>query len=196
VTATTPSSNGSNGHPVSTTPTPTTSASPTGHSSSSKKSKKSETSKKSPHVEQKKISVEHSRKSTEPSPTRASPLPPIPPLKISSPSTEPSDKSGTDIGAPSPAESLPSPSSQEMRVIPRLVDSAGQAAVQRGKDSSLDPSTWSVEEVAQFLQINECTSLVDAFTKQVRQKLRTCKICCLSKNRLMYYTGNVYKLRK
>ncbi len=58
-----------------------------------------------------------------------------------------------------------------MKVIPRLVDSAGQAAVQRGKDSNLDPSTWSVEEVAQFLQINECTSLVDAFTKQVKKRV-------------------------
>ena len=61
-----------------------------------------------------------------------------------------------------------SPPLTDVRVIPRLVDSAGQAAVQRGKDSNLDPSTWSVEEVAQFLQINECASLVDAFTKQVR----------------------------
>ena len=40
------------------------------------------------------------------------------------------------------------------------------------KDSNLDPSTWSVEEVAQFLQINECASLVDAFTKQVVKLLR------------------------
>ncbi len=59
-------------------------------------------------------------------------------------------------------------SEQEMKVIPRLVDSAGQAAVQRGsKDANLDPRAWTFDDVAQFLEINECGSLVDAFIEQV-----------------------------
>lgn len=54
----------------------------------------------------------------------------------------------------------------EVKIIPRLVDSAGQAAMPRGKDINLNPSSWTVDEVAQFLQINECTSLADAFQDQ------------------------------
>ena len=148
------SNNGSNGNRRSTTPTL---ASPTG---STKKPKKSPTS-----------SNETSKKST----TSTSPLPPIPPIKISSPNatSETGEKiekvvESAQISPPAPI----SPPLSEVKVIPRLVDSAGQAAVQRGKDSNLDPSTWSVEEVAQFLQINECASLVDAFTKQVVKLLR------------------------
>ena len=55
----------------------------------------------------------------------------------------------------------------QLKIIPRLVDSAGQAAMPRGKDINLNPSSWTVEEVAQFLQINECASLADAFQEQV-----------------------------
>ena len=56
----------------------------------------------------------------------------------------------------------------EVKIIPRLVDSAGQAAsMSRGKDINLNPSSWTVDEVAQFLQINECSSLADAFQEQV-----------------------------
>ena len=58
-------------------------------------------------------------------------------------------------------------SQEQMQIIPRLVDSAGQAAMPRGKDINLNPSSWKVEEVAQFLQINECASLSDAFQEQV-----------------------------
>lgn len=57
-------------------------------------------------------------------------------------------------------------SQEQMQIIPRLVDSAGQAAMPRGKDINLNPSSWKVEEVAQFLQINECASLSDAFQEQ------------------------------
>ena len=40
----------------------------------------------------------------------------------------------------------------EVKIIPRLVDSAGQAAsMSRGKDINLNPSSWTVDEVAQFL---------------------------------------------
>lgn len=59
--------------------------------------------------------------------------------------------------------------SEEVKIIPRLVDSAGQASsMSRGKDINLNPSSWTVEDVAQFLQINECLSLADAFQEQVR----------------------------
>ena len=57
---------------------------------------------------------------------------------------------------------------EQVKIIPRLVDSAGQAAMPRGKDINLNPSSWTVEEVAQFLQINECASLADAFQEQVK----------------------------
>ena len=57
----------------------------------------------------------------------------------------------------------------ELKVIPRLVDSAGQAAIQRGsKDSNLDPRAWTCDDVAEFLEINECGSLVEAFIEQVQ----------------------------
>ena len=58
-------------------------------------------------------------------------------------------------------------SAEQVKIIPRLVDSAGQAAMPRGKDNNLNPTSWTVEEVAQFLQINECASLADAFQEQV-----------------------------
>lgn len=68
----------------------------------------------------------------------------------------------------------PSASSQQqqqpVRIIPRLVDSAGGqvSSANRGqRDSNLDPSTWTVEEVSHFLQINECATLVDSFAEKV-----------------------------
>ena len=73
-------------------------------------------------------------------------------------------------------------SAEQVKIIPRLVDSAGQAAMPRGKDNNLNPTSWTVEEVAQFLQINECASLADAFQEQVninitKGRLRTCLSC-------------------
>lgn len=59
---------------------------------------------------------------------------------------------------------------QPVRIIPRLVDSAGGqvSSANRGqRDSNLDPSTWTVEEVSHFLQINECATLVDSFAEKV-----------------------------
>ena len=47
------------------------------------------------------------------------------------------------------------------------MDSAGQAAMPRSKDNNLNPTSWTVQEVAQFLQINECATLADAFQEQV-----------------------------
>ena len=74
-------------------------------------------------------------------------------------------------------------SAEQVKIIPRLVDSAGQAAMPRGKDNNLNPTSWTVEEVAQFLQINECASLADAFQEQVnvtnktKMRLRALYIC-------------------
>ena len=59
-----------------------------------------------------------------------------------------------------------------MHLIPRLVDTDGQTAVPRAssRDENLDPSAWTCEEVAQFLEINEikCDPLVEAILEQVR----------------------------
>ena len=57
-------------------------------------------------------------------------------------------------------------------MIPRLVDSAGQAAPPGGGGggvggADLDPTNWSVEEVSTFLEINECSTLAGAFCEQV-----------------------------
>ena len=60
---------------------------------------------------------------------------------------------------------------EQVKIIPRLVDSAGQAAMPRSKDNNLNPSSWTVQEVAQFLQINECATLSDAFQEQVNNHL-------------------------
>ena len=65
-----------------------------------------------------------------------------------------------------------------MHLIPRLVDTDGQTAVPRGsRDENLDPSAWTCEEVAQFLEINEikCDPLVEAILEQVRHLHKGCK---------------------
>ena len=58
----------------------------------------------------------------------------------------------------------------DLRVIPRLVDTDGHTAVPRGtRDENLDPGSWSCDDVAQFLEINEikCDPLVEAIIEQV-----------------------------
>ncbi len=60
-------------------------------------------------------------------------------------------------------------------MIPRLVDSSGQVSVQRGRDSNLDPAAWGVQEVSQFLEINECATLADPFAEQA--SLKTSSSC-------------------
>ena len=68
----------------------------------------------------------------------------------------------------------PSTNLDNMHLIPRLVDTDGQTAVPRGssRDENLDPSAWTCEEVAQFLEINEikCDPLVEAILEQVSHK--------------------------
>ena len=59
----------------------------------------------------------------------------------------------------------------EVRLIPRLVDTDGQTAVPRvgTRDENLNPGSWTCDEVAQFLEINEikCDPLVEAIIEQV-----------------------------
>ena len=58
----------------------------------------------------------------------------------------------------------------DLRLIPRLVDTDGQTAVPRGaRDENLDPGSWTCDDVAQFLEINEikCDPLVEAIIEQV-----------------------------
>ena len=60
----------------------------------------------------------------------------------------------------------------DLRLIPRLVDTDGQTAVPRGtRDENLDPGSWSCEDVAQFLEINEikCDPLVEAIVEQASE---------------------------
>ena len=74
---------------------------------------------------------------------------------------------------------------EEMKIIPRLVDSAGQASAQRSRDSKLNPSSWTAEDVGQFLDINECGTLVEAFTSKVRVPWMVCSESC-GFNRLVF----------
>jgi len=54
---------------------------------------------------------------------------------------------------------------QPPKFIPRLVDAAGNSTPHR-KDSNLEPGEWSVAEVAEFLKINECAKLAEAFVEK------------------------------
>ena len=70
-----------------------------------------------------------------------------------------------------PEMNLTEPEMTEMRLIPRLVDTDGQTAVPRvgTRDENLNPGSWTCDEVAQFLEINEikCDPLVEAIIEQV-----------------------------
>ena len=82
--------------------------------------------------------------------------------------TSPSSLTTDDLTVePMTMEDKKEETQEQFKIIPRLVDSAGQAAMPRAKDINLNPSSWTVEEVAQFLQINECASLADAFQEKV-----------------------------
>lgn len=48
------------------------------------------------------------------------------------------------------------------KIIPRLIDSSGPVDT---KD--LVPNLWSVDDVAQFLRINDCSAYSDSFVNQV-----------------------------
>jgi len=88
------------------------------------------------------------------SPSAAAPPSLTPPPPVLEPQTE----------APTATASTePQSASTPPKVIPRLVDSTGTIAVARGRESSLDPSSWSVDDVAHFLEVNECSNLVENF---------------------------------
>ena len=118
--------------------------------------------------------------SMSPSPPPEEEKNPIQPLKISisspnstnSPPQPSTAAAAVDTPDETPGELVADASEnqsppKDMKIIPRLVDSAGQAASQRGRDNNLDPSSWTVEEVSTFLEINECATLAEAFSEQV-----------------------------
>ncbi|TRY73854.1 hypothetical protein TCAL_01907 [Tigriopus californicus] len=104
-----------------------------------------------------------------------SPPPPPPPASSSSalvavPASSSPPPPVLEAQSVEPASPTPPPPTLTpalaIKVIPRLVDSAGQVSNQRIRDSNLDPANWNVDEVAQFLEINDCATLVDAFIDQ------------------------------
>lgn len=121
--------------------------------------------------------VEEAREVVAPAPRTPSPTPASPPSSSSSivvappPSSSPTppvlEPQNEEVASATPPPPTLTPA-LAIKVIPRLVDSAGQVSHQRGRDSNLDPANWNVDEVAQFLEINDCATLVDAFIDQVR----------------------------
>jgi len=80
----------------------------------------------------------------------------------------------------------------DLRVIPRLVDTDGHTAVPRGtRDENLDPGSWSCDDVAQFLEINEikCDPLVEAI---IEQKVDGQKFLSLKQADLMKLANNKF----
>ena len=73
---------------------------------------------------------------------------------------------------PPPPVLEPETKNMEVRLIPRLVDTDGRAVPRGARDENLDPSSWTCEDVAQFLEINEikCDPLVEAIIEQVSFK--------------------------
>lgn len=49
--------------------------------------------------------------------------------------------------------------------IPLLVDAAGNTTPHK-KDSNLEPSEWTIVDMGEFLKINECSNLVEAFAEK------------------------------
>lgn len=119
--------------------------------------------------------VEEAREVVAPAPRTPSPTPASPPSSSSSivvappPSSSPTppvlEPQNEEVASATPPPPTLTPA-LAIKVIPRLVDSAGQVSHQRGRDSNLDPANWNVDEVAQFLEINDCATLVDAFIDQ------------------------------
>lgn len=55
-----------------------------------------------------------------------------------------------------------SSNNDSVKVIPRLVDSAGNTDM-----GDVCPEEWNVFDVAQFLRVNDCANYCDSFSKQV-----------------------------
>jgi hypothetical protein len=73
-----------------------------------------------------------------------------------------------------------------------LVDTDGQTAVPRGtRDENLNPGSWTCDEVAQFLEINEikCDPLVEAI---IEQKVDGKKFLSLQQKDLMALANNKF----
>merc|ERR1712048_630044 len=98
------------------------------------------------------------------SPTPTPPvLEPEVPIKLPTPAApgkepEPEETGGSNDTEDSTDQSM----EEEPKHIPRLLDAAGTS---RSRDHNLEPSTWTVQNVTSFLEINECSNLVYNFTE-------------------------------
>jgi type IV secretory pathway VirB10-like protein len=75
---------------------------------------------------------------------------------------------------------------EEEKYIPRLLDAAGNATP-RSRDQSLEPESWTVKNLASFLEVNECSNLVTNFAlKEVDGR----KFLNLTKQEIMSLVNN------
>jgi len=75
---------------------------------------------------------------------------------------------------------------EEEKYIPRLLDAAGNATP-RSRDQSLEPESWTVKNLASFLEVNECSNLVTNFAlKEVDGR----KFLTLTKQEIMSLVNN------
>merc|ERR1719397_2279823 len=75
---------------------------------------------------------------------------------------------------------------EEEKYIPRLLDAAGNATP-RSRDQSLEPESWTVKNLASFLEVNECSNLVTNFAlKEVDGR----KFLILTKQEIMSRVNN------
>merc|ERR1719361_1279794 len=95
---------------------------------------------------------------------------PVPPMTTSPPESGGNTALSASSTPPPPVlEPETGSKDLDLRLIPRLVDTDGQTAVPRGaRDENLDPGSWTCDDVAQFLEINEikCDPLVEAIIEQ------------------------------
>merc|ERR1712130_451104 len=78
------------------------------------------------------------------------------------------------------------PEEEEEKYIPRLLDAAGNATP-RSRDQSLEPESWTVKNLASFLEVNECSNLVTNFAlKEVDGR----KFLILTKQEIMSLVNN------
>lgn len=75
---------------------------------------------------------------------------------------------------------------EEEKYIPRLLDAAGNATP-RSRDQTLEPESWTVKNMASFLEVNECSNLVTNFgLKEVDGR----KFLILTKQEIMSLVNN------
>ena len=55
---------------------------------------------------------------------------------------------------------------EEEKYIPRLLDAAGNATP-RSRDQSLEPESWTVKNLASFLEVNECSNLMTSYKTEL-----------------------------